>query len=772
MVLAAMTCVGGVRAAEAPLPIIPIPVHVERAHGGFEVDSHTIISVPPGDSRAEWTARYLAQWTQRLRGVDLGVRVQQKAPAGSIRLELDRDAPVAQPEGYALDVDPHGIRIRARTEAGLFYGAVTLWQLLTPDGERGTLEVRAVSIRDWPRFAWRGLMLDSARHMQGIGEIEQILDEMALHKLNVFHWHLTDDQGWRLEIPGFPKFTSVGAWRTPPGAGTHGEPRRYGGFYTDAEVRAIVAYAAARHITVVPEIDMPGHAQAAVASYPDILDSIREHPEVGVDWGVNPWLYSVSDASLDLIRNVLGQVLGLFPSDFIHVGGDEAVKGQWQASPVAQARIKSLGLKDEDALQGWFIGQLGEYLTQHGRRLVGWDEILEGGHLPANAVVESWHGTEGAIAAAKLGHDSVLAPEQFVYLDHLQSDRDDEPSGRFPLVTLAQVYAFDPAPATLTSAQRGHILGTEAALWTEFVNSPWEVQHALFPRLDALAEVAWSPQDKRRLDDFLARLPVQLQRYRALGIDAADSAFAVDVHLVDGRSAALATGSAEVALANQARFGSIHYTLDGSSPSPESPAYTAPFRVRLPAAVRAVAFSGTGVALAAPRTRVLDRATLLTRTNSELRPCPGQQMSVRAPLLPDLGDHTTPQYDVDEFASCWIFPQARLDGVRGIRVDAARLPRNEALAEDEVDVKSYPARTAAGELQVRVDTCTGPLIADIELPARDALGERFELAGGLERASGNHDLCLIFTAPIHGPMYAIGRVQLLTRAPNAGEPQR
>lgn len=758
------------RVAEAggSLPLIPVPAQVERGSGSFSVADGTIVSVAPGDEHAAWTAHYLAQWTAKARGLQLVVRAQRDAAPGSIRLDLDANAPVEQAQGYALDVTPRGIVVRARSEAGLFYGAVTLWQLLTPDGGRGAVRVPALSIRDWPRFAWRGLMLDSARHMQSVAEIEGILDQMALHKLDMFHWHLADDQGWRLEIEGYPKFTSVGAWRIPPGAGTHGEPGRYGGFYTQAQVRGIVAYAAKRQITVVPEIDMPGHAQAAVASYPDILDSISRHPEVGVDWGVNPWLYSVSDQSLELIRKVLEQEMDLFPSPFIHVGGDEAVKGQWQASPTAQARMQALGLKDEDALQSWFISRLGADLTQHGRRLVGWDEILEGGGLPANAVVESWHGTEGAVAAAKLGHDSVLAPEQFVYLDHLQSGRSDEPSGRFPLVTLAQVYAFDPAPSTLTAAERAHILGTEAALWTEFMDSPWEVQHALFPRLDAFAEVAWSPQGVRAFDGFLARLPAQLQRYRALGIDAADSAFAVDVDLPEGRGAALATGTAKVQLDDQAHFGSIHYTLDGSTPTTASATYRTPFAVRLPATIRAAAFSTTGVPLAAPRTRVLDAAALRTRRNSELRSCPGQQMSVRAPLLPDLGAHDTPQYDVDEFASCWIYPDARLDGVDGVRVDAARLPRNEALAGDEVNVVNYPARTAAGELEVHVGGCTGPLLADIDLPKGDALGERFDLAGAMKPATGSHDLCLIITAPVHGPMYAIGAVHLLAHAPNDG----
>jgi hexosaminidase len=738
------------------LPLIPMPAQIQSVPGHFEVSTRTVISVAPGDAAAARAARDLADLLNRTRHLPLAVRVQNTAPPHAIRLQLDPHAAVEQPEGYALDVDAEGIRISARSSAGLFYGAMTLWQLLTPDGAHGPVRVPALAIRDWPRFRWRGLMLDVARHYQSPATIKQLLDAMAKHKLNVFHWHLTDDQGWRIEIRRYPELTRIGAWRTPPGAGSGGEPKRYGGFYTQAQIRDVVAYAAARHITVVPELDMPGHAQAAVAAYPRQIGVTRTRPGVSVDWGVNPYLYDVDDASFAFIEHVLDEVMALFPSTYIHVGGDEAIKDQWKASPAVQAKMRALGIKDEDGLQSWFIDRIGRYLAAHGRRLIGWDEILEGG-LPASASVMSWRGTQGAIDAAKAGHDVVLAPAGSLYFDNLQSARADEPSGRLSILPLSKVYAFEPVDASLDAEQAKHVLGLEAALWTEYMPSAWHVQHAIFPRIDALAERAWSPPATRDWPDFLARLPAQLRRYRALGIAFADSAFAVAVT----QQGDAADGDAHVSLGNQAQYGDIHYTVDGSAPTIASPAYAAPFQVTLPATIRALAFAADGTPLAAARTRKLDRAALSTRSSSELHACSGGDLGLRLPLLPDLGSKDTPVYNVDLFHSCWISPQARLDGIAAIRIDAARLARNYGLAHDQVKVVAYPAQTARGELEVRLDTCDGTVLARLPLPAGDAVGQRLTLQGRLPPHAGAHDLCLRFTAPIHGPLYAIGAVHLL-----------
>ncbi|RAN77295.1 beta-hexosaminidase [Bacillus sp. SRB_336] len=752
---------GVAHAAGAATPaLIPQPVHVEHQPGTCRVTAHTVVSVRAGDAESLRTARYLVDLVRRTRGLILTVKVQTQAPVDAIRLVRDARAPVEQPEGYLLSVSERGIEVRARSEAGVFYGAMTLWQLLTPDTGHGDVAVADVSIRDWPRFRWRGLMLDSARHFQSVATVKRVLDAMARHKLNVFHWHLTDDQGWRLQIKRYPKLTEVGAWRTPPGAGTNGEPGRYGGFYTQAQVRDIVAYATARRITVVPELDMPGHAQAAVASYPDLVGVTGQRPGVSVNWGVNPYLYNTDAKSLAFIENVLDEVMGLFPSNYIHVGGDEAIKDQWKASPAVQAQMKRLGIKDENALQSWFIDQIGHYLDQHGRRLIGWDEILEGG-LPASASVMSWRGTQGAIDAAKLGHDVVLAPGGSLYFDHLQSERSDEPNGRYDVLPLETVYAFDPVAASLSPDEARHVLGTEAALWSEFLPSAWHVEHALFPRIDALAEVAWSPPAARDWRGFLARLPAQLHRYRALQIPVADSAYAVDITLNDGANAALASGKARVSLGNQVSDGEIHYTIDGSAPTLASPHYAGPFEVTLPVTVRARPFAFDGSALATTRDRVFDGAALRTLSSSELKPCPGGDYGLRMPLLPDLGAPNTPVYNVDIFKACKVYPAARLDGITAIRVHAARLPRNLGLAHDQVKVTSYSKSTAYGELEVRLDNCDGALLARLPLPAGTAPGTRMTLGGAMPTHTGAHDLCLRFTAPSGGPLYAIGTVRLI-----------
>ncbi|WP_240147768.1 beta-N-acetylhexosaminidase [Luteibacter yeojuensis] len=749
--------------AESAVPLIPLPAEVRPMSGSLAIDAHTAIAYPPGDKGAKAAADYLASELRRSRGLSLAVMPSTKVAGHAIVFRTDTGAAVDKAEGYTLDVDDKGVQVSSRDDAGLFYGAVTLWQLATADGKRGATRIHDVAIRDWPRFAWRGLMLDVARHFRDVATVKHVLDTMAEHKLNVFHWHLTDDQGWRIEIKRYPKLTGVGGWRTPPGADTHGEPQRYGGFYTQAQIREVVAYAAMRHITVVPELDMPGHAQAAVAAYPEIVGVTGDRPKVSVDWGVNPYLYNVDDKSFAFIENVLDEVMALFPSTYIHLGGDEAVKDQWKNSPAVQAKMKSLGIADENALQSWFTDRLGDYLGKHGRRLIGWDEILEGG-LPRTASVMSWRGVQGAIDAAKKDHDVVLAPAGWMYFDNLQSDRADEPNGRLSVLALERVYGFEPVDASLTPEQAGHVLGTEATLWAEFIPSPAHVQHALFPRVDAMSEIAWSPKEARNWNGFLQRLPAQFRRYAALGIAASDTAFAPAIHVDEAVSAILKSGTATVRIDNQTNFGTLRYTTDGSAPGANATAYTAAFKVTLPATVRATTFAPDGTPLAAVRSRTIDRANLLTRANGEFTKCPDGGLGLRMPLLPDLGAMDTPVYDVDLFHSCWLYPKAPLDGIAGIQVDMARLARNYGLAHDQSKVVSYPKKTAYGELEVHQDTCTGPLLASLALPPGKALGERFALDGALPRTGGEHDLCLRVTAPIDGPLYGLGKVQLLDSA--------
>jgi hexosaminidase len=360
---------------------------------------------------------------------------------------------------------------------------------------------------------------------------------MALHKLNVFHWHLVDDQGWRLEIKRYPRLTEVGAWRVPAGQAAladidpaTGRPRLYGGFYTQDQVREIVAYAQARNIVIVPEIEVPGHASAAIAAYPELAVADAPGsgmPAVPADWGVYPNLFNTEENTLVFFENVLDEVMGLFPGEYIHLGGDEAVKDQWRASPRTQERMREVGAQTEEQMQSWFIARLERHLNAKGRRMIGWDEILEGGIAPS-ATVMSWRGVDGAIEAAKLGHDTVLSPAPTLYLDHRQSAEDGTP-GRGEPMTLETIYTFDPTPDELTPEQAARILGVQANLWTEHMRDEARVEYMAFPRLAALSEVAWSAPERMDWADFQVRLQTQLARYRALGVDYAESALTPDV---------------------------------------------------------------------------------------------------------------------------------------------------------------------------------------------------------------------------------------------------
>lgn len=752
-------------AQASPVSLIPMPAQLQVSNGSFDVDGNTSIVIPAHDEAARQAALYLVDVLGRTRGLHLKV-AEGGATDNAIVFQHDAKAAVTQAEGYTLDVTDHGIQIDARDDAGLFYGAVTLWQLLTPNAQQGAVHVPALHISDWPRFAWRGLMLDSARHFQSADDVKRLLDQMAQHKLNVLHWHLTDDQGWRIEIKRYPELTRIGAWRTPPDAGHDGEPMSYGGFYTQEQIRDVVAYAAARHITVVPEIDMPGHAQAAVASYPQI-GVTGKRPLVSVDWGVNPYLYNVDDATFHFIDNVLDEVMALFPSHYIHVGGDEAVKDQWKASAAIQAKIHALHVKDEDALQGWFIGRVGSYLAAHGRHLIGWDEILDGG-VPADATVMSWRGTDGAIKAAQLGHDVVMSPSPDLYFDGVQSDLADETAGRIPAQDLAHIYAFNPIPTTLDTAQAAHVLGAQANVWTEHLPTMQHIEHAVFPRMDALSEVVWSPASVRNWQDFLTRMPAQFERYADQQIGYADTAFEPNIQ-VDA-NAALKSGRATVILSDQAGYGAIHYTTDGSEPDAHAPRYSTPFTVDIPTTVKAATFTEDGHVLANARTRLLDRASLLSRLGVELPNCPGSNFRLRVQPTPD-APSLAPVYAINVFDTCQQFPSAPLDGVTAIHVEAVRLERNYALAHDQKLVVSRRHRTTYGELVVHRDRCGGPVLARLPLPDPATSDRRFALDAPLQHVQhGEHLLCLIYTAPIDGPLYALARVSLIPATANKGHP--
>lgn len=494
------------------LGVTPRPASVVRLAGApLRIAGGDQIATPAGDASAAWTARYFAGLMLKTRGLRLST-VGRGRPV--ILFGRNGDASLGA-EGYTLEIAPRAVRITAPTDAGLFYGAVTLWRMMTADGGRGPATLASVRIVDPPRFAWRGLLLDSARHFQSPAFVERLIDRMALLKLNTLQWHLTDDQGWRLQILKYPRLTAVGAWRAAIDPRT-GRRTRYGGFYTQGQVRRIVAYAALRHVTIVPEIEMPGHSLSAILAYPR-LGAAPADPRTQGDWGVFPSILDPSRRTLAFMRDVLNEAAGLFPGPWINVGGDEAVKDQWNASPAIQAQIRRLGLADAAALQGWFTDQVGAYLATRGKRMIGWDDIVAGGPgLPADAAVVSWH-LDGAARAAALGHDAVIATDPTLYFDHRQAAGPAEPPGRGTVVSLQDVYRFEPAPQSLPAAERAHIIGVQANLWSEHMPSERDVELMAFPRAEALAEIGWTAPERRDWADFQRRLPGDVARDRALG---------------------------------------------------------------------------------------------------------------------------------------------------------------------------------------------------------------------------------------------------------------
>ncbi|MGW1159073.1 beta-N-acetylhexosaminidase [Streptomyces sp. NPDC002519] len=493
--------------------------------GLFVLDEETVLRAEPGTER-------VAHWMRDVLGAATGLPFREGSADNGIALRID---PGMAPEAYRLVVDGHAVRLDGGSAAGVFWGAQTFRQLLGPqafrrapvDPARREWDVPGVVVEDAPRFPWRGLLLDVARHFTPKDGVLRCLDLMAAHKLNVLHLHLTDDQGWRLEIKRHPLLTEVGSWRSRSRFGHRASPlweeKPHGGFYTQDDIREIVAYAAARHITVVPEIDVPGHSQAAIAAYPglgntDVVDTASL--SVWDDWGISANVLAPTDSTLRFYEGVFEEVLEMFPSTFVHIGGDECPKEQWRSSPAAQARIKELGLADEDGLQAWFIRHFDTWLTARGRRLIGWDEILEGG-LAEGAAVSSWRGYAGGVTAARAGHDVVMCPEQQVYLDHRQDGGADEPVPIGYVRTLEDVYRFEPVPPQLTGEQARHVLGTQANVWTEVTEDQARVDYQTFPRLAAFAEVAWSDLPapvERDFGDFERRMAVHYRRLDALGV--------------------------------------------------------------------------------------------------------------------------------------------------------------------------------------------------------------------------------------------------------------
>lgn len=514
--------------AENPTVIIPAPMKAEVREGQFQLlATSRIVAVREFKKEAELLAMRLRPATGFALKIKSG---KTKISDGDILLTTNAADASLGLEGYELSVTTNGVVVRATTAAGIFYGTQSLLQLLPPEifsAQRvGTVAwtIPCVEVSDSPRFGWRGFMLDVSRHFFTKAEVEKMLDLMAVYKLNTFHWHLVDDQGWRIEIKKYPRLTEVGAWRDSIGFGlasnsatAYDAQGRYGGFYTQREIREVVDYAAARHITIVPEIEMPGHSSAALMAYPQFACSNANilMPDKG---GVFTGVYCAgNDATFEFLANILKEVAGLFPGKYIHIGGDEVNKSNWKHCPECQARIQSLGLKDEKELQAYFISRIEKIVNEQGKNLIGWSEIREGGLVPSAALMD-WIG--GGAESAGSGHDVVMTPTKYCYFDHYQStNRAAEPVAIGGFLPLEHVYLFEPMPENLAPEFHTHVLGGQANLWTEYIPNLRKVEYMTFPRLEALSEADWSPKDERNWDDFKARAALNEKRLDALDVN-------------------------------------------------------------------------------------------------------------------------------------------------------------------------------------------------------------------------------------------------------------
>ncbi|WP_166923298.1 beta-N-acetylhexosaminidase [Flavobacterium poyangense] len=515
--------------------IIPQPVKVVKNAGNFVINAQTslVVTSKEDDASAAFLNGYLSDY------YGFVLPVAQKASKNYIKLGSLKNIGGLKSEGYSLISDKNGVEITGNSPIGTFYGIQTLIQLL-PTEKSNTLAIAAVNVKDEPRFAYRGAMLDVGRHFFSVAFVKKYIDYLALHKLNYFHWHLTEDQGWRIEIKKYPKLTEIGSKRNGsiighyPGKGSDNTPE--GGFYTQEEVKEIVKYAADRFITVIPEIEMPGHSGAAIAAYPelscfpnektnlpDTMISAKSKQEmangrnkiVQETWGVHADIFVPTENTFQFLEDVLDEVIALFPSKYIHIGGDEAPKDAWKKSEFCQQMIKEKGLKDEHGLQSYFIQRIEKYVNNKGRTIIGWDEILEGGLAP-NAIVMSWQGEAGGIAAAKENHQVIMTPGSHVYLDHSQTKNEKEVTiGGF--LPLERVYHYEPIPKELNAQQAQYVMGAQGNVWTEYMVNPAKVEYMIFPRLSALSEVLWSPKESKNWSQFQAKIKTMKKRYTIWG---------------------------------------------------------------------------------------------------------------------------------------------------------------------------------------------------------------------------------------------------------------
>lgn len=580
---------------EADYQIIPMPQEIVTASGNpFILKSSVKILYPEGNENMQRNAKFLADYLKTATGKDF---VIEAGTEGENAIVLALGTESENPESYQLKVTGDGITITAPTEAGVFYGIQSLRKSL-PVAIGAEIALPAVEIKDAPRFAYRGAHFDTSRHFFTVDEVKTYIDMMALHNMNRFHWHITEDQGWRLEIKKYPKLTEIGSKRTETVIGRNSgeyDGKPYGGFYTQEEAKEIVAYAAERYITVIPEIDLPGHMQAALAAYPE-LGCTGGPYEVWRQWGVSEdVLCAGNDQVLKFLEDVYAELIEIFPSEYIHVGGDECPKVRWEKCPKCQARIKELGLKAdkdhtaEQRLQSYIINYAEQFLNGKGRQIIGWEEILEGGLAP-NATVMSWRGIEGGIEAVKHKHDAIMTPSSFLYFDYYQTmDTDNEPPAIGGYVPLEKVYSYEPVPQILTPEEAKHIVGIQANLWTEYIPTYSQVEYMELPRMAALSEVQWTMPEKKEYADFLKRLPGLIAVYDINQYNYAKHIFQVKSQYTPDTEANVLN----VVLSTIDNT-PVYYTLDGSEPTASSNIYTDTLKIGQSCTLKAITIRPNG----------------------------------------------------------------------------------------------------------------------------------------------------------------------------------
>ncbi|TKC09190.1 beta-N-acetylhexosaminidase [Pedobacter frigoris] len=587
LIISLLLCCALRLSAQTKPAIIPLPAKMEERKGTFIIDKNVYVSYPTAALKG--LAGFAQSALKETTGIAPGLRIGMWTQKGAKTISLIIDPKVTAAEGYTLEVTTNKISIKARTENGLFYGIQTLVQLVPVKGDK---KLSCVYIEDEPRFSWRGMLFDSCRHIFSVDFIKKFIDQLAKHKLNKLHWHLTEDQGWRIEIKKYPRLQEVAAYRNGTQIGPDRKKDvdsiRYGGYYTQEQIKEVVAYATSRYVEVIPEIEMPGHSVAAITAYPylacgDVSFENGKPFEVRKVWGVSKDLYCAgNDSVFTFLQDVLNEVMPLFPSQYIHIGGDEAPHDAWHKCPKCQDRMKKEGLKDEAALQSWFIQRMEKFINSKGKKIIGWEEIMQGG-LADNATVHSWLGVQSGLKAAKSGHDAIMSPYSHMYFDGYQADPKIEPMAIGYWVPLDSAYAFEPVHPALTETEAKHILGAQANLWTEFIGTEDYFQYMVFPRISALSEVDWTPKSLKNFADFKTRLNTQYQRYDKQGIK-----FRIPVP--ESVTAAGTDAQVKLTLNDPTKAGVIRYSLDGSDVTATSAVYKQPLDVKEGATVRYALF--------------------------------------------------------------------------------------------------------------------------------------------------------------------------------------